>query len=31
MARQASRRNQDGIETQIEFGMFGMRHQPGLR
>ena len=25
------RRNQHGVETQIEFGMFGMRHQPRLR
>src|SRR5882757_655351 len=31
MARQMPGRNQDGVETQLEFGMFGMRHQPGLR
>src|SRR6266404_7685077 len=31
MARQAPRRNQHGVETQLEFGMLGMRHQPGLR
>ena len=31
MARQAARRNQDGVESELEFGMFGMRHQPGLR
>jgi hypothetical protein len=31
MARQASRRNQHGVETKLEFGMFGMRHQPGVR
>ena len=30
MARQTPRRNQHGVETQIKFGMFGMRHQPGL-
>lgn len=29
MARQTPRRNQHGVETQLEFGMFGMRHQPG--
>ena len=31
MARQMPRRNQHGVETQFEFGMLGMRHQPGLR
>src|SRR3984957_21295003 len=31
MARQSPRRNQHGVETQLQFGMFGMRHQPGLR
>src|SRR5207248_11174224 len=30
MPRKPSRRNQHGIKTQIEIGMFGMRHQPGL-
>jgi hypothetical protein len=31
MARQTPGRNQHGVETELEFGMFGMRHQPGLR
>src|ERR1700694_5410073 len=31
MARQTPRRNQHGVETQLEIGVFGMRHQPGLR
>src|SRR4051794_31593212 len=31
MARQASGRNQHGVKTQFEFGMFGMVRQPGLR
>ena len=31
MAWQTPRRNQDGVETQVEFGMLGMRHQPALR
>src|SRR5258708_37170074 len=31
MARQAPRRNQDRVKTQLKFGMFGMRHQPALR
>ena len=31
MAWQAPRRNQDGVETELKFGMLGMRHQPGLR
>src|ERR1700704_2508189 len=30
MARQTPGRNQHGVETQLEFGMFGMRHQPDL-
>ena len=30
MARQAPRRNQDRIKTQLEFGIIGMGHQPGL-
>jgi len=30
MARQMPRRNQHGVKTKIEIGMFGMRHQPGL-
>src|ERR1700694_5314518 len=30
MPRQPPRRNQHGVETQVEFGMFGMGHQPGL-
>jgi len=30
MARQTPRRNQHGVETHIKFGMFWMRHQPGL-
>ena len=31
MAWQTPRRNQDGVKTQLKFGMLGMRHQPGLR
>src|SRR6266566_8434523 len=31
MARQAPRRNQDGVKTQLKFSMLGMRLQPGLR
>src|SRR4051812_16305965 len=31
MPRQPPRRNQHGVETQLEFSMFGMRHQPSLR
>src|SRR5229473_5817125 len=31
MARQAPRRNQDRVKTQLKFGMFGMRYQPALR
>src|SRR6267142_5855708 len=31
MARQAPGRNQDGVKTQLKFGVLGMRHQPGLR
>src|ERR1700761_693492 len=31
MARQAPRRNQDRVKTQLEFRMFGMRGKPGLR
>src|ERR1700730_1173559 len=30
MAWQAPRRNQHRIKAQIEIGVFGMRHQPGL-
>src|SRR3954447_8178915 len=30
MPRKPSGRNQHGVKTQIEIGMFGMRHQPGL-
>src|ERR1700738_1301799 len=30
MARQPPRRNQDSVETELEFGVFGVRHQPGL-
>jgi hypothetical protein len=30
MAWQASRRNQHRVEAQIEIGVFGMGHQPGL-
>src|ERR1700757_4974014 len=31
MARQTPRRNQDCVKTQLEFGIFGMRREPGLR
>ena len=31
MAWQTPGRNQHGVESELEFGMFGMRHQPGLR
>ena len=31
MARQLARRNQHRVETELEIGMFGMRHQPALR
>jgi hypothetical protein len=31
MARQAPRGNQYCVKSQLEFGVFGMRHQPGLR
>src|SRR5690349_6692500 len=31
MARQAPWRNQDRVETQLQFGIFGMRGKPGLR
>ena len=30
MARQAPRRNQDGVESELQFGMLGMRDQPAL-
>ena len=30
MARELARRNQHGVETKFKFGMFGVRHQPGL-
>src|SRR5579862_8593956 len=30
MARQAPRRNQDSVKTQLEFGILGMRGKPGL-
>ena len=31
MARQAPRRNQDGVKTQLEFGILRVRRQPDLR
>jgi len=31
LAWQTPRRNQDRVKTHVEFGMLGMRHQPGLR
>ena len=31
MAWQTPRRNQDGVKSQLKFGMLGMRHQPPLR
>ena len=31
MAWQTPWRNQDGVKSQLKFGMLGMRHQPPLR
>ena len=31
MAWHTPRRNQDGVKSQLKFGMLGMRHQPALR
>jgi hypothetical protein len=31
MAWQTPRRNQDGVKSELKFGMLGVRHQPPLR